>query len=159
MARYQRRAGIGAIAIAITLYCAACTSSSKSTSSPSAPASPTSTTQGTAEFCSAYEALKASVQHLASLNVIAVGTNGLKAAADDVKQKAAALAASAGVFAPQVNAVTTAIAQLEATLRNLPSSGLRGALPTISSQITAVVTASRQLASAVTTACPTPTSS
>lgn len=159
MARYHVRAGIAATAVAIALLCAACTSSSKTTSSPSTPASPTSTTQGTAEFCSAYEALKASVQNLASLNVVAVGTNGLKAAVDDVKQKAAALAESAGVFAPQVNAVTTAIAQLESTLRNLPSSGLRGALPTISSQITAVITASRQLASAVTTACPSPTSS
>jgi hypothetical protein len=159
MARYHLHAGIGAAALAIVLSSAACTSSSKTASSPSAPASPTSTTQGTEQFCSAYEALNASVQHLASLNVVAVGTNGLKAAADDVKQKAAALASAAGVFAPQVNAVTAPIEQLESTLRNLPSNGLRGALPTITSQVTAIVTASRQLASAVTTACPTSTSS
>lgn len=159
MARYHLRVAIGGTAVAIVLLCAACTSSSKTTSSPSAPASPTSTTQGTEEFCSAYAALKASVQHLASLNVLAVGTNGLTAAVDDVKQKTSALAESAGVFAPQANALTTAIDQLQSTLRTVPSNGLRDALPTIGSQITAVVTAGQQLASAVTTACPSPTSS
>jgi hypothetical protein len=155
MARSNVRARVGAAAVAILLLCGGCTSSSKSQSSPSpTPAAPTVTTQGTTEFCSNYAALKASLSRLTSLNVIAVGTNGLSAAVDDVKATAAALAASAGVFAPQVNAVTSAIDQLQSTVSGLSSSGLRGALPTITAQIAAVATAGQALAAAVKTACP-----
>jgi hypothetical protein len=155
LARSNVRARVGAAAVAILVCCGGCTSSSKSQSSPSpTPAAPTATTQGTAEFCSNYAALKASLSQLTSLNVIAVGTSGLSAAADDVKAKATALAASAGVFAPQVNALTTAIDQLQPTVSGLSSSGLRGALPTITAQIAAVARAGQELAAAVKTACP-----
>lgn len=153
MARQGLRAGIGATLAAVALMCGACTSSSKTASSPSTPASPTATTQDTAQFCADYAALKTSVQHLAGLNVFAAGTNGLNAAIDDVKQKAAALAGSAGAFRPQVDALSRTIEQLQSTLRNVPSDGLQGALPKISSQIGAVGRAAEALASAVATAC------
>jgi hypothetical protein len=136
-----------------------CTSSKGPSSPGPTPATPTATTQGTAEFCSDYEALKASLQHLATLNVIAVGTDGINAAVEDVRTKAVTLAGSAGVFEPQVTALTNAIDALQSTVKGLSANELPSALPKIREQIAAVGTAGQQLGSAVQTACPAPSGS
>lgn len=155
------RAALTAGALAFVMLAGAgCSSSSKSSSSPSpTPAAPTATTQGTAQFCSDYDALKESLQKLASLNVVAVGTDGLKTAVDDVKQKASALSDSAGVFKPQVTALNTAIDNLRTTVQGLSGGGLASSLPKLGQQIAAVGTAGQQLGSAVKSACPTTSSS
>lgn len=171
MARYQLR--VGAAACALALLCGACTSSSNNPPAPNpppaspapttpspTPASPTRTAQGTAEMCSAYAALKTSLHHLVTLNVLAGGMNGLTSAIDDVKQKAAALGRSSGEFTPQVNALNAAIRELEGTVHDLSNGGsLATALPNIGRQVAAVGSAGERLASAVRHACPSSASS
>lgn len=150
-ARIGVAAGLSALAALVGVGCSSSDSSSPAESTSTAT---TVDTQGTAELCSDYEELKASVQRLVTLDVIAAGTDGINAAVDDVKNKAATLVGSAGVFEPQVTAVTDAIDQLQSTLRALSKNGLGDSLPKISREIDAIRDASVQLGSAVKDACP-----
>src|SRR5215475_6110714 len=110
----RRRATLTALTMSIILT-VSCSSSNKSSTATSTPAT------SAAAVCSDYEALQRSLNNLASLNVMSVGTNGLKTALDDVTSKASALASSSQQeFAPQIDALKKAVSDLSNTIKNLP---------------------------------------
>jgi hypothetical protein len=143
----MKRASVVLVGLCLALL-SACGSSSSKSASGSGPAPSASA------VCADYQALTASLRNLASLNVVPVGANGLKAAVEDVQAKASALGSSSEQFAPQVNALKSAVTQLTDTLNMLPSGGLDAALGRIGPQISAVAKAGQDLQTAVGSACP-----
>ena len=76
------------------------------------------------DVCADREALQSSVAALKDLDVVAEGTNGLKAAVADVKEDLTELRASAGdELQPQVQAVQDAVDELETAAADLDSGG------------------------------------
>ena len=139
-----------ATSLILTVSCSSSKHSSSATSTP---------TTAPAAVCSDYEALETSLNNLTSLNVMSVGTNGLKAALNDVTSKANALASSSHQeFTPQIDALKTAVSNLSNTIKNVPNGGLRTALGTIGAQLSAIGVAGHDLKTAVGSACPTATS-
>jgi hypothetical protein len=139
-----------------------CTSSSsgKSTNPATTSATTSATTANAAAVCADYDALKTSLANLATLNVVSAGRDGLQAALSDVASKLATLKSSSQQqFAPQIDQLQNAIDQLKNTVSNLSSGNLAGSAKTIATQIAAVVTAGRNLGSAVSSTCPASSSS
>lgn len=155
------RSSLALVGVVLVLaLSAACSSSSGGGSTTTSTETATSTPGSTAEFCANYQALQTSLANLTKLNIVAVGTDGLKAALDDITSKTNALAASAQQqFSPQVDGLKNAVGQLRATFDNLPSGGISSNLTTIGTRIAAIGTAGQALASAVGNACPSATNS
>jgi hypothetical protein len=117
-------------------------------------------TPTTPAVCTDYDALKKSLSDLASINVISAGVGGLKQALNNVGTKLTALKNSAKKqYATQIDDLSTAVGDLRSTVGNLSNNDLSGSLSTIGTEIAAVATAGRALGSAVTSTCPTSSSS
>ena len=77
--------------------------------------------------------MRESVDALASVDVVAEGTNGVTAAVSDVEDDLAALRSSAGdELEPQVQAVQDAVDQLETAAAEIDSGGASAALAAVS---------------------------
>ena len=96
------------------------------------------------EACSDREELRSSVTALSDVEVVAEGTNELRAAVDAVKSDLEQVRASAGsTVEPQVQAIRDAIAAIEAGLANLGEGGaaeVSTALSALSSATTDLMT-------------------
>lgn len=147
----MKRGSVLLAAIVLALLSACGSSSSKSSGS--------AASASTSVVCSDYQALKDSLGNLTNIKVLSAGPNGVKAAADDVDAKASALASSSQQFAPQVDALKTAVSQLTSTLSGVPSAGFQGALSTLGPQISAVGKAGQNLQTAIGSTCPAAQSS
>jgi hypothetical protein len=166
--------GIGRVAVGfvIVVAAAACAgtaaspAASPATSPESSPAtSPASSPSGGASgspeggqpVCDDAEALRTAVDDLRALDIVAVGTDGLNAALDDVRTAGSALRESAGSeLAPSVTALETALAGLATTVQQAPqgSIGSGATADAIRGAISNVETAATELRTQLSTACP-----
>jgi hypothetical protein len=125
-------------------------------SSPSGSAS--GSPEGEQAVCDDAEALRTAVDDLRALDVVAVGTDGLNAALEDVRTAGTALRESAGSeLAPSVTALETALAGLATTVQQAPqgSIGSGATADAIRGAISDVETAATDLRTQLaTTACP-----
>ncbi len=72
------------------------------------------------ELCSAAQGWRDSVTGLADVNVITEGTNGVKVAVDELRSTTDALKAAGGQeFAAQIDALQSAVDDLESSIRSL----------------------------------------
>ena len=155
------------LVLAGALAACAGTVASPATSPATSPASspttsPESSASGSPEggqaVCDDAEALRTAVDDLRALDPVAVGTDGLTAAVEDVRTAGSALRESAGSeLAPRVTALETALEGLATTLQGMPqgSIGSGATADAIRSAISDVETAATDLRTELaTTACP-----
>ena len=132
----------------IAVVCVGCSSSGGS-------GSPSSSAPAAAKVCSDVAALQTSLSALTKLDIVSVGVSGVRSALADVQAKAGALAADKTHFQPQIDALTSAVSQLSATVQNLPSGSVATKASAIATQLATVISAGRTLQSALANACPT----
>ena len=115
---------------------------SSGTTAPAPGSSPTgSSAAPSGDVCADREALRTSVDALTNLDVVAEGTNGVTAAASDVKDDLAALRSSAGAeLQPQVQAVQDAVDEVETAVANLDSGGAAAAVTAVADLATSART-------------------
>jgi hypothetical protein len=122
--RHPSRILIGAVA-ALTLL-AAC-GSDNSNSSPTVASTTTSIATGTAspQLCSAYDALKSSIQDLTNVDVVKNGTTGVQDALTKVKNNLQAVKSSASAqLQPQIQTFEDSLTALGNAITNLSSGGV-----------------------------------
>jgi hypothetical protein len=121
-------------------------------------ASPTGSPAGGQAVCDDAAALRTAVDELKALDPVAVGTDGIRPALDEVRTAGTALKESAGSeLAPSVTALETALEGLVTTLQGIPqgSIGSGATADAIRSSIAEVETASTALRTQLaTTSCP-----
>ena len=116
--------------IAFGVLVASCGSDSSSTATTSAATTQSGAASG--DVCADREALSSSVDALKNVDVTAEGTNGLNAAVSAVKDDLTALRASAGSeLRPQVDAVQSALDEVETAVANLSAGGAAPAVTAI----------------------------
>ena len=149
MMRLWPALAVAAVAVAGLLV--GCGSSSTSGSGTPAP-----TASGTPAVCTQANALASSVQQLADIDVIKQGTSALNTAVQNVQTQVQALSQSASEqFKPQVDALQSAINNLQTVLHNLGSSpNPAQAAGQIPSAVTQVTTDTQNLLSALSSTCP-----
>ena len=98
--------------------------------------------------------MQTSLSALTKLDIVSVGVSGVQSALADVRAKAGALASDKTQFQPQIDALTSAVSQLSATVQNLPSGSVATKASAIAAQVVAVTSAGRALQSALANACP-----
>lgn len=127
---------------------------SAATSSSAAVAGSTSYPAGKEDICQARDQLKTSITELTNAQVVAEGTNAIKAAVDQVQTDLDAVKAAAkDDYQAQVTAVQSALQQLQAAVTNLGSGDAAANLRAVSTAIAATATASETLFTQLKTAC------
>ena len=87
---------------------------------------------GSGDVCADREALRSSIDALRDVDLVAQGTDGVRAAVADVKDDLAALRESAGdELRPEVEAVQDALEDLETAAGDLGSGGARAAITAV----------------------------
>jgi hypothetical protein len=138
-------AACGAIAVIALTGC----SSSKSSSSSTTVAS------GKQAVCSARANLKQSVGALADPALLTGGKAGIQSALDTVKKNLDAVSSSAQqVYKPQVDAVKSAVSDLESAVSKIGSGSPTQTLQAVGTAITKVGSTSATLVTTLKTACP-----
>ena len=128
----------------------AAAASSEPAASPSAAASDASGT-----FCTDVAAFKSSVQALTSIDLAAVGTDGLQAAVADVATAAQAMAQSAkGELAPTVAELQTQIGALKTAVDQMGQGGAGSGLIAVGAAVSGLASAATTLEEQLKTACP-----
>ena len=128
---------------AATTASASVTTAASATTTASSAATTTGSSVAPAndELCADREALSTSVDKLKDLDLVAEGTNGVKSAVTDVKDKLEALRTSAGdELKPQVDAVQSDLDDLEAAIEQLGSGGAAAAVSTVTSLVSSAGT-------------------
>ena len=124
--------------VALGVLVAACGDDDDSTSSEQ---TTTTTTAPVDDVCADRDALQSSVDGLKDVDVAAEGTNGVKAAADDVATSLAALKASAGPeLQADVTAVEDALGDLDSAAADIEADGAAPALSAVASVATSAAT-------------------
>lgn len=143
------------VALAVLVLAGLSSGCSSSSDNKSAKETPTASA-----VCADYKALKKSLSDLASINVISTGVDGLTHALNNVGTKLTTLKnSSKKQYATEIDDLSKAVENLKTTVGNVSNNDLRGSLGTIGTEIAAVVTAGRALGSAVSSTCPTSSSS
>lgn len=132
----------------------ASSSPSAATSSSAATAGSTGYPAGKEDICQARDQLKTSITELTNTQVVAEGTNAIKAAVDQVQTDLDAVTAAAkdDYHAP-VTAVQSALQQLQAAVTNLGNGDATANLRAVSAAITTTGAASENLFTQLKTAC------
>jgi hypothetical protein len=116
-------------------------SGATSTSIASSSVASGSASTANAQLCADRDALKSSIQDLASVNIIRNGTTGLQTALDKVRANLQALKKSASAdLQPDVTALEDAVTKLQSALNDVGANGIGG-----------VVTAAKDVGQAGTT--------
>jgi len=137
----RTRSGRGAryviAVVALGVLVAACGDDDDSTASEET----TTTTAPVEDVCADRDGLQSSVDGLKDVDVAAEGTNGVKAAADDVATSLAALKASAGPeLQADVTAVEDALDDLDSAAADIEADGAAPALSAVASVATSAAT-------------------
>jgi len=141
---------VAACALAAVVV-AGCSSSSKSTSSSSNP----TTTVAKQAVCTARAQLQQSVTALADPALLTQGKSAIQSQLDTVKTNLDAVSSTAGdVYKPQVDAVKSAIQDLESALGKLGNGNLSANLQAVGTAIAKVGSTSATLVTTLQTACP-----
>ncbi len=154
----QRCTGFAAACVVVASFAAGCSSSSSSTTS--APATTSATAKASASptstsaVCKSAQDLKNS---LANLKVSNITANGLSAVQDEItkiQQQLQTLKTDAhGEFAPQIDALTSALSTLNTNLSAARANFNGGTLAALASSAASVVTAGKNLVTTVTNTC------
>jgi len=132
----------------------AATSSMVATSSMAPASGSTSYPAGKEDICQARDQLKTSITDLTNTQVVAEGTNAIKAAVGQVQTALDAVKAAAkDDYRAQVTAVQTALQDLQAAVANLGSGDATNNLRAVSQAITATGAAAETLFTQLKTAC------
>ena len=167
--RHAGRVGIRSLGAAIGLsLLAAVTAGCGSGATSSASSSPSATTSssmsatsgsisypaGKEDICQARDQLRTSITDLTNTQVVAEGTNAIKAAVGQVQTALDAVKAAAkDDYRAQVTAVQTALQDLQAAVANLGSGDATNNLRAVSQAITATGAAAETLFTQLKTAC------
>ncbi len=128
-------------AVVLTAGLAGCGSSSATTASKPA-------------YCTNVANLKASVKALPSTNIVQNGVSALEASVTKVQTDAQAVVSSAkSEFSGQTTALKTSVDTLTTTVKQVTTSPSVSTLAQIPGQVSAVVTAAKNLESAVASKC------
>ena len=104
--------------------------------------------------CDQADNVEQSVTNLVQLDVVAVGSNGLDAAVDEVKSDVESLAAVVGTdVSTETAALSNAIEQADETFSSLDDSSLLAATADVALAIAVVATAADDLATALSFEC------
>lgn len=147
-----------------TSVSSAVSASSSPSSRPQTAGSPSSThasSTGSASYpagkeqvCQARDQLTTSIGALTNTSLLTGGTNGIKAAVEQVQNDLTAFTTAAGQdYQPQVNALKSSLQQLQTTTGNLQDDNLAGNLQTLGTGIAAVATAATDLFTQLKAAC------
>lgn len=153
----SRRAPRLVAAAAICLALSACGSQTAPAPAPApTAAAPTTSATYSPELCSAAAAYQTAVNSLVRIDAAAVGTDGVKAALQDVQTAAANLGTAARAqFGPQVAALETAVSALRGTVAGLSSQDSVSAnLGKIATSVAAVEAAAKPIVDSVRAGCP-----
>ncbi len=113
-----------------------------------------STTASKPAYCTNVANLKASIKALPNTNVVQNGVSALEASVNKVKTDAEAVVSSAkSEFSGETTALKTAVDTLSTTVKQATASPSVSTLALIPAQASAVVTAAKNLESAVSSKC------
>ena len=147
---------IAVLAVAV-VGCSSNTSSAKTPATSAAPATAGPTTTypaGKEQVCQARDQLKTSVAALTSPSLLAGGASAIKAAVDKVQTDLNAVKSSASQdYQPQVDAMQTALQQLQTAVGNLGNGNASDNLKAVGSAIAKVGTTSNSLFTKLQAAC------
>lgn len=114
----------------------------------------TSYPAGKEDICRARDQLRTSIDQLTNTQVVAEGTNAIKAGVDQVQTDFAAVKAAAkDDYQAPLTALQSALQQLQAAVANLGSGDATANLRAVSTAISATGTASQNLFTQLKTAC------
>lgn len=150
------------IGLLVTVLVAACSSDNDSSSSSGSTGSKSgsATASSSADVCEDYANLESSLNNLTNLKLTAVGTDGLTAAVNDIKSDLTALKSSSkDQYSSQIDALNTAISNIQSTLSSLNGGSITSQLGTLATQVAAVGAAAVSLRNAVKGTCPSSSSS
>jgi hypothetical protein len=126
-----------------------------STSSSSRSSTTTTAVSSKQAVCVARDNLKSSVAALASPSLLTGGKAGIQSALNTVKTNLDAVASEAGtVYKPQVDAVKTAVSDLQTALSNLGSGSTTNNLQAAGTAIANIGTTAETLITTLQTECP-----
>jgi Spy/CpxP family protein refolding chaperone len=133
----MRKAACGALTLALTLVAAGCGSASS-----------------TPSYCTHVDNLKASVKALPNTDVVHNGLNALETSLTKIKTDAQAVVSSAkSDFPTETSALHTSVDALSTTVKSAVSSPSASSLAQIPGQVSAVITAAKNLESATKSKC------
>jgi hypothetical protein len=137
--------------------CSSNTSASKTPATSAAPATAGPTTSypaGKEQICQARDQLKTSVAALTNPTLLVGGASAIKAAVDKVQTDLSAVKSSASQdYQPQVDAMQTAVQQLQTAAGNLGNGNVSDNLKAVGTAIAKVGTTSSDLFTKLRTAC------
>ena len=153
--RFTRSVACIAIAAAALVACSSSSSKSSSSTTSTTKSKSTSTTSGGSSTCAAKTDLQKSVQALKDPSLLLQGKDAITAAVDDVKTNLDALAADAkSDVQPEVDAVKSAISDLETAVGNLGNGSVSANLEAVGTAIAKVGSTSADLVNALESECP-----
>jgi hypothetical protein len=145
----MRMSSVVAVAAIAATAIAGCSSSSKSSAGTT-----TTIASGKQSVCTARDTLKQSVTALANPALLTGGKAAIQSALDTVKTNLDAVGSSANqVYKPQVDAMKSAINDLETAVSNIGSGSPSQTLQDVGAAITKVGTTSAALVTTLKTAC------
>ena len=147
---------IAVLAVAV-VGCSSSTKASKTSATSAAPPTAGPTTSypaGKEQICQARDQLKTSVAALTTPALLVRGPSAIKAAVDKVQTDLSAVKSSASQdYQPQVDAMQTALQQLQTAVGNLGNGNVSDNLTAVGSAIAKVGTTSSDLFTKLRTAC------
>ena len=159
----RNRAVVTAAMIVLTLALTACSSTSPTVTSSSADAQPSSAAQGSAassypagkeEVCQARDQLSASINRLTDPALLTGGTAGIQTAVVGVQSSLTALvAAGKDDYGPQLDALQTALDQVQTAVGDVGNGNAATGLVGIGAAIGSAGTAASNLFTALKTTC------
>ncbi|MGZ4619115.1 MAG: hypothetical protein ACXV3F_10440 [Frankiaceae bacterium] len=158
--RFVLTAACAAAATALLVGCGSSSSapsgSNTGTAAPTASGSNTGTgapASGTPAVCTQAGEFEAALGQVTSINVIQQGTNGVKAAADNVQTQFNALKQTASSqYQSQVDALQSAVSNLENVANNLGSQS--NPVQAVTSAVGQLATAAKAFSDAISSSCP-----
>jgi len=151
---------VGAVVaiLALTTGCSASTTPTTTASTPTSAASTVSSSAddsaGKEQICAARDGLKTSVAALTNASLLTGGTNGIKAAVAQVQTDLAAVkTAGAQTYATEVDAMQSAVDQLQTAAGELGNGNAAENLQSVGTAIAATGVAAEKLFTKLKTAC------
>jgi methanogenic corrinoid protein MtbC1 len=152
----QRCTGLAAACVVVASFAAGCSSSSATSAPASTSASAKASASASAKtaVCQSAADLKTSVTGLKDTNITANGLSAIQDQLTKIEQQFQKFMADAkGQFKPQTDAMSSALSTLTSSLDAAKSNPNAGTLATVASSALSVVTAGKNLVTAVTNTC------
>lgn len=146
----QRRAGFTVACVVVVSFAAGCSSSSTT----SAPVSASASVSASAAVCQSAAALRESVTSLKDTDITAGGLTAIQDQLTTIEQRFHQFKSDAkGQYAPQTDALSSALSTLSSNLSAAKASPNAGTLSAVAAAAFSVVTAGKNLATAVANTC------